>query len=256
MRRLYLLFAVLGLVALIAIQPALLSTAQSAEPTPPLQIGPSPTPSPTPTPPPVTPTPALIQTIGETNKAGVFTDPKFGWVVSWLSALWDTSEYAQRTYDTYHMFELFGKTAYWYISFQDVDGTAQYDGDVVTNSGHQGIRGSFRLDTEFNPNDLAACVSEVASAIDGKGNPLQQQVGPNGQPLQGTTKDRVWAVYSGNDAYSTVVYAQYIECRVLVPGKQVLFIWGTIPLNEFNSSAAALQDLLSTVHIPAPHPGT
>jgi hypothetical protein len=85
--------------------------------------------------------------------------------------------------------------------------------------------------------------------------PAQAATDASGQPVRGQDARGAWAVftYTDVDANGTPIsYAQYVECRVLVPNAALLWLSATAPLAQFNATIGSAEAVFDTATLPPP----
>nr|MDQ3044709.1 hypothetical protein [Chloroflexota bacterium] len=161
--------------------------------------------------------------LGEGVVGDVYTSPSFGYSVAWDGAVWSVE-------------------------------------DELSEGGQDLLRIGTPLSTlyfeayEGFAGDPAACLEEAAAELSAEKGVSDFTVATdrNGDPLTGADATSAYAVYTltfTSDTGEALAFADYIECRTLVPGEAVLEITLIVGLDLYNEQVELMQDVLDTLQL-------
>ena len=159
--------------------------------------------------------------LGEGVVGDTYTSPSFGYSVAWDGAIWSVEdEQSERGQDLLRI-----GTPLSTLYFEAYDGFA---------------------------GDPAACLEAAAAELSAETGVSDFAVATdrNGDPLTGADATSAYAVYTLTftpDTGEALAFADYIECRELVPGEAVLEITLIVGLDVYNEQVALMQDVLDTL---------
>lgn len=154
-----------------------------------------------------------------------YTSPQFGYSISWDDAVWSATGADSRD-----------------------------AGDTLVLEVRDAETGLFELvglwwNVEGTPHDAEGWLDFLVARLDSPNTSDVRQAESGGKPIGGHDATSAYVVYEYR--YNDTSFVEYIECREVTPGTAGLCVQFLTTRDLFNSQLPLVQDLLSTLTLPA-----